>query len=81
MKTRDLVLVGAGLVVGYLLVGYLNKSKDNAQELTGANVDQEKIKSCNEEVDNLMMTVKLKEGTDLEKFKKDAFDSCMAKNA
>jgi hypothetical protein len=41
MNTRDLVLVGAGVVVGYLLVGYLNKSKDNAQTSTDSSGSSE----------------------------------------
>jgi hypothetical protein len=41
MNTRDIVLVGAGVVVGYLLVGYLNKSKDNAQTSTDSSGSSE----------------------------------------
>jgi len=36
MNTRDLILVGAGAVVGYLLVGVMNKKKSVSNETTGA---------------------------------------------
>jgi outer membrane murein-binding lipoprotein Lpp len=39
MSTRDVVLVGAVLVVGYLLVGYLNKSKNNSQLSSNVDLD------------------------------------------
>jgi hypothetical protein len=84
MNTRDIVLVGAGVVVGYLLVGYLKKSKDNAQETMDSEepmVDQAKIDACNKAVADFMATAKFGAGADLEKMKKDTFDACMAKNA
>jgi hypothetical protein len=84
MNTRDIVLVGAGVVVGYLLVGYLNKSKDNAQETMDSEepiVDQTKIDACNKQVADYMATSKFGAGVDLEKMKKDVFDSCMAQKA
>ena len=82
MNTRDIVLVGAGVVVGYLLVGYLNKSKDNAQGATSSTeptVDQAKIDSCNKAVADFMATAKFGAGVDLEAIKKAQFDACMAK--
>lgn len=36
MNTRDFILVGAGAVVGYLLVGVMNKKKIVSNETTGA---------------------------------------------
>lgn len=84
MKTRDLVLVGAGLLVGYLLVGYLNKSKDNAQGTMGSSdstVDQAKIDACNKQVADFMATAKFGAGSDLEAIRKEQFDACMAKTA
>jgi uncharacterized membrane-anchored protein YhcB (DUF1043 family) len=84
MNTRDIVLVGAGVVVGYLLVGFLNKSKDNAQETMDSVepiVDQTKIDACNKQVADFMATAKFSSNVDLEKMKKDIFDSCMAQKA
>jgi hypothetical protein len=84
MNTRDIVLVGAGVVVGYLLVGYLNKSKNNAQGTTSSTeptVDQAKVDKCNEEVALLMQTAKFATTQAQEAYKKEAFDACMAKNA
>ena len=84
MNTRDIVLVGAGVVVGYLLVGYLNKSKENAQgamESEEPIVDQAKVDKCNEQVSLLMQTAKFATTEAQEAFKKQAFEECMAKNA
>lgn len=84
MNTRDVLLVGVGVVAGYLLVGYLNKSKNNTQGTMGSadsTVDQAKIDACNAEVANFMATAKFGAGVDLEKMKKERFDACMAKNA
>jgi hypothetical protein len=39
MNTKDIFLVGAGLVVGYILVGFLNKSKDKAEASSSINSD------------------------------------------
>jgi hypothetical protein len=82
MNTRDIVLVGAGVVVGYLLVGYLNKSKDNAQggmDSVEPMVNQAKIDACNKEVADFMAMAKFGAGTDLEAMKKERFDACMAR--
>jgi hypothetical protein len=84
MNTRDVVLVGAGVVVGYLLVGYLNKSKNNAQGTMDSiepMVDQAKIDGCNKAVADFMATAKFGAGVDLEAIKKAQFDACMAKTS
>jgi outer membrane murein-binding lipoprotein Lpp len=39
MNTRDVILVGAGVAVGYLLVGYANKTKNNSQLSSNVNTD------------------------------------------
>jgi F0F1-type ATP synthase epsilon subunit len=83
MNTKDVILIGAGLVVGYLLVGYLKKQKDNAQVLTDSlepNVDQAKTQSCNEKVLLLMQASKFSNKEAEEAFKKQAFEECMAKS-
>jgi outer membrane murein-binding lipoprotein Lpp len=82
MNTREIVLVGAGVVVGYLLVGYMNKAKNNTQgtmESEEPMVDQAKVDSCNKAVADLMATAKFAAGADLEAIKKAQFDACMAK--
>ena len=93
MNTRDIVLVGAGVVVGYLLIGYLNKPKNNAQSSTGSTgsttqtggsmavIDQEKIDACNKEVDNYMASARFAGGTDLVAVRKANFDACMARKS
>ena len=35
MNTKDVLLVGAGVAVGYLLVVYMNKAKASSQATTG----------------------------------------------
>lgn len=84
MKTKDILLVGAGVVLGYLLVGYLDKSKSNAQATdTSATptVDQAKIDACNKEVADFMATSRFASGTDIEAVRKAKFDACMKQNS
>jgi hypothetical protein len=84
MKTRDLVLVASGLAVGYLLVGYFKKSKENAQEtMSSAELiaNQAKIDKCNEEISLILQTSKFADPKAQEAFMKDAFEACMAKTA
>lgn len=85
MNTRDVILVGAGVVVGYLLVGYMKKSKDNS--VTGSTgststvasaPDQATIDACNKEADDYMATVRPSAGTDLVALRKEKFDACIA---
>ena len=82
MNTRDVILVGAGVVVGYLLVGYLNKSKDNAQEtmdLLEPTVDQAKLADCTKKVEELMASIQFKvtQDFDINAYKKNAIENCM----
>lgn len=89
MNTRDIVLVGAGVAVGYLLVGYMKKKKDGSATTdttsttgtTATVVDQAKIDACNKETDEFMMTIRPSAGADLGAIRKEKFDACMAKNA
>jgi outer membrane murein-binding lipoprotein Lpp len=39
MNTRDIMLVGAGVVVGYILFGNVNKTKNNSQSSSNVNSD------------------------------------------
>ena len=89
MNTRDIVLVGAGVAVGYLLVGYMKKKKDGSATtdsasttgITATVVDQAKIDACNKEADDFMASARLKAGTDLVALRKEKFDACMARKA
>ena len=84
MNTKDVLLVGAGVVVGYLLVGFMNKSKDNAQggmDSVEPMVNQAKIDACNKEVADFMATSRFAQGADLEAIKKERFDACMARTS
>ena len=89
MNTRDIVLVGAGVVVGYLLVGYLKKSKDGSVTgtTTGSTgghlpeIDQAKIDACNKEADAFMASARFAGGTDLVAERKANFDACMARKS
>ena len=82
MNTKNLVYVGVGLVVGYFLVSYYKKSKDNANSLgsTEPTVDQAKIDKCNQEVANYMATAKFAPSANLEAIKKEMFDACMKRS-
>lgn len=89
MNTKNVLLVGAGVLVGYLLAGYYLKSKSNSETTTGstgstgspeATVDQAKIDACNKEVSDFMATAKFSKAV-MEQKKKELFDACMAKNA
>ncbi len=90
MNTKDVILVVAGVAVGYLLAGYLKKSKDSSTTgSTGSNLEQSadppattnpKIDACNKEVADFMKTARFSAGV-MEQKKKEIFDACMAKNA
>lgn len=88
MNSRDVILVGAGVVVGYLLGGYMRKMKDGSATTDSTStstttpvVDQAKIDACNKEADDFMAMVRPTAGTDLVALRKEKFDACMAKNA
>jgi hypothetical protein len=85
MNTRDIVLVGAGVAVGYLLAGYLKKSKDNSvtgtTTSTGAVASapsQATIDACNKEADDFMAMIRPSAGADLGQMRKEKFDACIA---
>jgi|688.fasta_scaffold2003133_2 hypothetical protein len=84
MNTKDVLLVGAGVVVGYLLVGYMDKAKSSsqatkdAQTLADDKAKQAKIDSCNKVVADYMAMTRFAQGADLEALKKTKFDACMS---
>jgi hypothetical protein len=90
MNTKDAILVVAGVAVGYLLAGYLKKSKDSSTTgSTGSTSEQyqsadppattnPKIVACNKEADDFMMTIRPSAGADLGAIRKEKFDACMA---
>jgi len=82
MNTKDILLVGAGLVVGYLLTIYLLKKTidKGAMDSTEPMVNQAKIDKCNAEVDLKLQTVKIANPEALEAFKKQVFEDCMARS-
>ena len=82
MNTRDVMLVGAGVLVGYLLVGYLNKSKDNTQESTGSSeptFDQTKLADCTKKVEERMASTEYVSSPDFDinAYKKNQIADCM----
>jgi hypothetical protein len=85
MNTKDVILVVAGVAVGYLLAGYLKKSKDAsvtettvATDTTAPVVDQVKIDACNKKVDDFMASARFTKDADLDAIRKAKFDECMA---
>ena len=88
MNTKDAILVVAGVAVGYLLAGYLKKSKDNSVTGTTTSIgavasapSQATIDACNKEADDYMAVIRPSAGADLGAIRKERFDACMAKNA
>lgn len=82
MNKRDIILVGAGVVVGCLLVGFLNKSKLNAQETMDSEdpmVDQARLADCTKKVEEQMASTafKVTANFDMNAYKKNAIDNCM----
>ena len=76
MNTKDILLAGAGVVVGYLLVGYLNKSK---KESSNVFVDQAKINNCNQYVQDKSQRFKFATKEAQDAFIKSTFEECMKK--
>ena len=84
MNTKNILLVGAGILAGYLIGGIINKSKANAQATKDAQAladdqaKQAKIDACNKQVADYFATVKLAKNADVEALKKAKFDACMS---
>lgn len=86
MNSREVILIGAGVVVGYLLGGYLRKMNDGSvataststTDTTAPVVDQAKIDACNKQADDYMAMSKFSAGADLVAIRKEKFDACMA---
>lgn len=88
MNTKDIILIVAGVAGGYLLAGYLKKSKDGSVTGTTTSTDtvssapsQAKIDACNKEADDFMMTIRPSAGADLGAIRKERFDACIARKA
>jgi hypothetical protein len=86
MTTKDIILVVAGVAGGYLLAGYLKKSKDTSvtETTTGSTgavasaTDQAKIDACNKQADDYMAIIRPSAGADLGAIRKEKFDACIA---
>lgn len=80
MSTRDIVLIGTGVVVGYLLVGFMNKAKNNTQGTIGGHlpvIDQAKLDACTKSAEETMKAVELSGDVDLEAYKERLIADCM----
>lgn len=75
MTTRDIVLIGTGAVVGFFLMGYFNKPKQNSQE----EIDQSKLEDCTKKVEDFMSRTQFKVSADFDfnEYKKNAIYSCI----
>ena len=83
MNTKDVLIVGAGVVLGYLLVGYVNKTKAKNQATTGSTgaiVDQVKLADCTKKADEQLTLIKTTANFDSVAFKKNYIDNCMSEN-
>jgi hypothetical protein len=81
MNKRDIILVGAGVVVGYLLSGYLLKKiiTQGAMDSAEPTVDQTKLADCTKKVEERMALTEFKvtANFDINAYKKNAIDNCM----
>lgn len=82
MNTKDILLVGAGILAGYILSGLINKSKNNAQNIMESEepkVDQAKLADCTKKVEEQMATTEFKVSAnfDLNSYKKESIDRCL----
>jgi spore coat protein CotH len=89
MTTKDVILVVAGVLGGYLLIGFLNKKNSDSSETIVSTaspetntlvVDQAKIDKCNKEVSDYMMRSRFTKGTNLAEIRKQKFNACMKDN-
>jgi hypothetical protein len=91
MNKKDILLVGVGALVGYFLVGFINKNKANKSGLPdtstqtappatgGETLVDPKLTLCEEEWAKISATMRPASGEQL-KAKKDAFIAdCLAK--
>jgi hypothetical protein len=80
MSTRDIVLIGTGAVVGFFLMGYFNKLKQNTQGTIGGHlpiIDQAKLDACTKSAEDTMKVVRLSGDVDLEAYKQQLIADCM----
>jgi outer membrane murein-binding lipoprotein Lpp len=80
MSSRDIILVGAGIVAGYLLVGIINKNKSNIKITDTSSistVDQAKLADCTKKVGEQMSAQEFTANFDINAYKKDAINRCL----
>ena len=81
MDTKNLVIFGAGVIAGYLLVDYLRK---NPMGSTTTNTNENilpipttsPVESCQASLDKYLQSVKMKP-ENLEAYKKEYMDNCL----
>lgn len=79
MNTRDFLLIGAGVMGGYILAGYMNNAKANTQQTENSTSDQAKLTKCTKKVEEKMASTEFAGNTDLVAYKKKAIEDCMKK--
>jgi hypothetical protein len=74
MNTKNVLLVVAGVAVGYLLAGYL-KTKSTSEPT----VDQAKLADCTKKVEEEIAVTMFKTSAnfDMNVYKKEAIDRCL----
>ena len=80
MSTRDIVLIGTGAVVGFFLMGYFNKPKQNTQGTIGGHlpiIDQAKLDFCIKKAEKTMQKIELSDRVNVEAYKQQLIDDCM----
>jgi hypothetical protein len=79
MKTREILLIGAGAVVGYFLIKSIKKNKvaDATEKVSETTLDPAQVAKCNKAVETFMSTAKFAQGANLEAIKKEKFEACL----
>ena len=85
MNKREVILFGAGVVVGYLLTIYLLKKiiYQGAMDSVEPTVDQIKLTDCTKKVEEQMAVTEYVSSPnfDINAYKKNAIDNCMKSGA
>jgi hypothetical protein len=81
MNKREVILFGAGVVVGYLLTIYLLKKiiAQGAMDSVEPTVDQAKLADCTKKVEERMAVTEYVSSPnfDIKAYKKNEIDNCM----
>ena len=86
MATKDLLLIGGGVAIGYLIFkkDLFKKKGSGLTELNSgageivSEAEQAKIEACNKSADDFMAMSRFASGADLVAIRKAKFEACMS---